>query len=205
MEIDVRIRSAYLLPLAMLMGCAALSPGSIMSVDSVAQLAGESKETVEVRREPSVGGRLKIAGVPLSSFESSMTRDSGSINMKAMLEQFEYCKITADSAGLTRMKLAGRIVSVDDDSIVLSDAIAIDEATARTTGVSTMEKMPYVSRLFKKNGTLFQPIPIPGEVHLALRNVHEVENIDAANWPSFQQSGFQRVGIDFDFNISPSH
>ena len=99
--------------------------------------------------------------------------------------------------------LAGRIVSVDDNSIVLADAVAIEEPSARTVGMATDGKNPFARRMFKNSGILVQPVSIPGEVHIELRNVKVIESIDAATWPSVREAHFERIGIDFNFYVRP--
>ncbi len=196
-----------------------------------------STEIVVVQRTPEAGGDLTIGWVPLATVEASMgdaskTPDSNSISVKSLLENFEYCKIKAVmpstnpgkesdsnssemktslsvSTSPTEMNVAGRVVSVDDNSIVLADAVAIDGPSAITVGMPTGGMptggtIPFTSRMFKNSGILVQRVSIPGEVHIELRNVKVIESIDAAVWPSIRPAHFERIGIDFDFNVLPS-
>ena len=189
-------------------------------------------EVVVVQRTPEAGGDLTIGWVPLATLEASMwnaskTPESNSNSVKSLIENFEYCKIKAvmpgpnpggesnskssetkiflsDSTNPTEMSVAGRIVSVDDNSIVLADAVAIDGASAMSVGIPTGGKNPFSSRMFKNSGILVQPVSIPGEVHIELRNVKLIESIDAATWPSVSQAHFERIGIDFNFYVRPT-
>ena len=190
-----------------------------------------STEIVVVQRDPSAGGDLTIGWVPWATLEASTggpsrVLDSNSISVKSLIKNFEYCKIRAvmpnpnpagksdsnsteiqilfsDSTRPPGVTLAGHIVSVDDNSIVLADAVAIEDPSARTVGMATGGKNPFARRMFKNSGILVQPVSIPGEVHIELRNIKVIESIDAAIWPSVREAHFERIGIDFNFYVQP--
>ncbi len=228
----IRILIPCLLSLGLISGCAVWSKGPVLTEDPVPRMADGSKEVVVIRRAPEAGGDLTIGWIPLSTLEASLWNasnppDSNSHSVKPLIENFEYCKIKAvmqspnsdgeshsislesqsslsDSTGTTGVTLAGRIVSVDDNSIVLADAVTIEEPSARSVGIRTGGKNPFKSRLFKNAAVLVQPVSIPGEVHIELRNIKVIESIDAETWPSIRQAHFERIGIDFDFNLPQS-
>ena len=189
-----------------------------------------STEIVVVQRTPDAGGDLTIGWVPLATLEASTggpssAIGSNSISVKSLIENFEHCKIRAvmphpntvgesdsnssiqipfsDSTRPPGVTLAGRIVSVDDNAIVLADAVAIEEPSARTVGMATEGKNPFARHMFKNSGILVQPVSIPGEVHIELRNIKVIESIDAATWPSVREAHFERIGIDFNFYVLP--
>ncbi len=227
-----RMHIRCLLCLGLISGCVVWSPGLVLTEDSVARMTDGSTEVVVIRRDPEAGGDLTIGWVPLatleaSTAEASKTAGSNSNSVKSLIEKFEYCKIRAiiqspnsggesnsqslelqpaqsDSNRPTGVTIAGRIVSVDENSIVLADAVAIEEPSARTAGIPTGGKNPFTSRMFKNVGVLVQPVSIPGEVHIDLRNIKVIESIDAETWPSVCHAHFERIGIEFDFNLPPS-
>lgn len=98
-------------------------------------------------------------------------------------------------------KLAGRVASISESTVVLVDVISVDDRIVRMNVAPTMNKIPYVSRLFKNTGVLVSPVKIPGELAIPRSSIHLLVRIDANTWPQYQQSGFQRIGIDFDFDI----
>lgn len=225
--------SAYLqiVALGLVSGCAVWSPVTIGTDDPHPEpLVGSFRESdgtneiVRLIREPGDGGELKVSGVPLVDLESAISSQNR-VSTQSLLQQFEYCKLIAvstvpslnanastgdDKATAARQPLpsekrtlAGRVVSVDEDSIVLDEVVLIDESTRQTSGIPIVQKVPYVNRLFKNTGVSVQPVAIPGQVHVPLRDIQQVESVAATSWPSVQQNGFQRIGVDFDFTIPP--
>ena len=226
-----RLTSLNALALGLVCGCSVWSPAKIVTDRPVTEhreasyrMSDGSNQVVFLRRNPAAGGELTLSGVPLEQLETlyGPEKSPDETPAKSLLQGMEYCKLIAESSPgavstvpstngegtnskggfhTNRTTIAGRIVSVDDDSIVLEDVVVIDEPSARATGTPIVNKVPYVSRLFKNSGTWVEPKSIPGQVNVSLRGVQQVESIAAANWPSVRQTGSQRIGVDFDFSI----
>jgi len=102
--------------------------------------------------------------------------------------------------------IAGLVVSVTENKIVLKDAISISATTTHEVGIpatSKHKRFPAFSpRLFKQSGIGYKTIPIPGEVTVECDTISHYEPVDGTHWNRIQQSGqwFERIGIDFDFN-----
>jgi hypothetical protein len=198
----------------------------VLELDTVSFQASDGlNEVVFLRRDPVDGGELIVSGVPLEQRETlyGTEKEPGKTNATSILRGMEYCKLTADqkrngqvasattaegatpnSQGDVQSRpttIAGRVVSVDDHCIILEEAIMIDESARVVTGAPIHSKIPRVSRLFKNTGSMVEPKSIPGQITIPLREVQQVESIAASSWPSVRQAGFQRIGIDFDFNI----
>ena len=94
--------------------------------------------------------------------------------------------------------VAGTIVSVDDQRILLRDAVKILQGS-RMTGTPIVNKVPYFSRLFKNSGSARESVAIPGEVSIARSEIllaGELSNSGVETLNQVQQ--FERIGIDFE-------
>ena len=107
-----------------------------------------------------------------------------------------------DSTNVTHLPpriVAGRVVSIDENNIVLADAISIssDPSKVASAPVTTL----LVPRLFKVSGAGRETIAIPGEVTIERASIRDLQPVEGTLWPQIQNSGrwFERVGVDFDF------
>jgi hypothetical protein len=107
----------------------------------------------------------------------------------------------ATDLSIERSKVAGRVVFVDESTVVLDDAISIDDRMTKVYGNPVMSKVPYVSRLYQNSRGITVPTSLPGELKIARSSVVGASTIDAGHWPTFRRDGMERIGIDFDFNV----
>ena len=97
---------------------------------------------------------------------------------------------------------AGTVKANDGDRLVLQDVVMINE-TRSQTGVPIVSKVPYVSRRFKNTSVARQGISIPGEVALERSKIlHASELTDDSFKTIRQNGGYERIGVDFDFNVA---
>jgi hypothetical protein len=97
-------------------------------------------------------------------------------------------------------QVAGTVVSVDDQRIVLCDAITITQS-ARMTGTPIVSKVPYFSRLFKNSGIAHESVPIPGEISIPRSEILLAGELSSSGAEMLNQAQqFERIGIDFDFS-----
>ena len=100
--------------------------------------------------------------------------------------------------------IAGRIVSVDENSIVLAEAISISNKPGTIVSESrTTRVLALAPKLFKASGIRRETMAIPGEVTVERSSICDLQPVDGTNWAYIQNSGqwFERLGIDFDFNV----
>lgn len=122
----------------------------------------------------------------------------------------DFCELEAsvpeiESAVMTpynTSKIAGRVVSIDENSIVLADAVSMERRDTHAHNSGKFSKVPYANRLFKNTGVLVSPVPIPGEITLPKNSLKSLSKIGPEAWPDYRREGFARIGIDFDFDIS---
>lgn len=125
----------------------------------------------------------------------------------AELQPEQFCELTFASPGETagsstrHTTIAGRVISIDETNLVLVDAIKIDRQPTMKQSRSLVGRIPYLNRLYKDVAIFTMPVPIPGEVQVSRLSVLQATTIPPELWPSFQQDGFGRVGLDFDFDV----
>ena len=104
---------------------------------------------------------------------------------------------------LTR-SFAGTVKANDGDRLVLQDVVMINEAR-KQTGVPIVNHVPYFSRLFKNTSVAREGVSIPGEVALERSKIlHACELTDESFKTIRQNGGYERIGVDFDFNVADS-
>jgi hypothetical protein len=107
-----------------------------------------------------------------------------------------------DEVEMCTRSFAGTVKANDGDRLVLQDFVMIHEARSQT-GVPVLSKIPYVSRLFKSTGAGRKGISIPGEVALERSKIlHACELTDESFKTIRQNGGYERIGVDFDFNVA---
>ena len=111
-------------------------------------------------------------------------------------------KVDADSIMVIESAMmAGRVKEVLGERIVLSDVIVINEQRAEH-GVPIVNKLPYFSRLFKNTGIAYSGTSIPGEVTIDKSEILNARELTEAEFHDFPRTGgYERIGIDFDFNV----
>jgi len=99
---------------------------------------------------------------------------------------------------------AGTVKANDGDRLVLQGVVLINEARSQT-GVPIVSKVPYVSRFFKNTGVARQGISIPGEVALERSKILFACELTDDNFTTIRQNGgYERIGVDFDFDVADS-
>lgn len=124
------------------------------------------------------------------------------------LEVGQYCKVdtltdptSATASAHQVTSIAGRVVSLEGGEVVLEDCIRLERP--KDLKPPRLSKVPYVNRLFKNTGVGLNPVPIDGPVRFPNHGIEFVTIIPAEEWPTFrEQPYFERIGIDFDFNIT---
>lgn len=109
---------------------------------------------------------------------------------------------SAVSLTLSTSKIAGRVVSIDDTSIVLVDAVSMDRRAPHANRSGIISKVPYTNRLFKNTDAQVSTVPIPGEITVPKDSLNSLSKIDPDAWPDYRREGFARIGIDFDFDVT---
>lgn len=194
----------YLLPIACFSGCAIMSPAphaSTADLDALPIQQFSHRMDLEGKRAAidfsqfQPGGFCKVESIPDTRPADESTVADSSPRPVAR----NQCRV-----------VAGRIVAIDDNQIVLADAISISANPGPVAGLPMSTKLlmyatygPFASRMFKNSGVGHRTIPIPGEVKIERASVRELQPVDGTNWDYVQQSGqwFERIGIDFDFNV----
>lgn len=109
-----------------------------------------------------------------------------------------------DEVNMCTRSFAGTVKANDGDRLVLQDFVMIHEARSQT-GVPIVSKVPYVSRLFKNTGVARQGISIPGEVALERSKILYACQLTEDSFLTMRQNGgYERIGVDFDFNVADS-
>ena len=100
-----------------------------------------------------------------------------------------------------RTTIAGQIVTMSADEVVLTDCIRLEEPEQLSR--PPFARVPYVNRLFKVTGVEAKSTPVSGEVRLPKSSILAATSIPEAHWPAYREGPhFERVGVDFDFNVS---
>lgn len=112
---------------------------------------------------------------------------------------------TPNSVRRSIEQVAGTIVSVDEDALVLKNSVKLTEG--RTMGTPIVSKIPYVSRFFKNSGVGRTAISIPGEVSIVRTKIQGIGNLTADDLAGLHQtSDSMKMGVDFDYQAeSRSH
>lgn len=95
-------------------------------------------------------------------------------------------------------QIAGTIISVDENVLVLNNAVKLTEGRT-ATGTPVVSKLPYVSRLFKNSGMGRDAIAIPGEVSISRSEIQVIDALSSEDLAALQQhADSARIGVDFD-------
>jgi hypothetical protein len=106
-----------------------------------------------------------------------------------------------DPSGNRRTTIAGQIVAVSENEIVLTDCIRFEEQV-QPAHERPFSRVPYLNRLYKVTGVEYKSNPVPGEVRIPKSSILAATVISETNWPAYREGPhFERVGIDFDFNV----
>lgn len=140
--------------------------------------------------------------------------DPNTVIAESKLAPGDYCRINTSLNGIPSagdqsnegVNLAGRVVAIDQNRIVLGDVICISKEPATGGPNATKEKPPLLTRiaprLFKQSGIGHRSIPVDGEIAIDRSTINMISPVDGANWEIARQSGqwFERAGVSFDFN-----
>jgi hypothetical protein len=138
-----------------------------------------------------VAGLLLVAGGALSSVSADGPAAPVKENREEkipdeILPVGKECVLVLDQPSSGPMELAGRLDQANDRWLV----IHVERERRSETGAPILSKTPYVNRLFKNVGIARtrEDYWIPRERLLYLR---------------VAEAGFERIGIDFDDNLTP--
>ena len=107
-----------------------------------------------------------------------------------------------DEVEMCTRSFAGTVKANDGDRLVLQDFVMIHEARSQT-GIPILSKVPYVSRLFKNTGVARQGISIPGEVAFERSKILHASELSDDRFQTMRQNGgYERIGVDLDFNVA---
>ena len=111
----------------------------------------------------------------------------------------------SEGLAISSTMIAGTVKVIDGDSVVLCDAIMIEERRI-PNGVPIVQKVPYFNRLFKNSGTgRIAAALIPGEVTIERSDILQASELTEDSFQSIRQNGrHERIGVDFDFNVADS-
>lgn len=126
--------------------------------------------------------------------------DIGQIEVGQYAKIWTSAPIESTGPGMEPRIVAGRVLAMNADEVVLSECIGFEGPIAKRRQ-PLLQKVPYFGRLFKVTGIGVTPTPVSGEVRLAKASVVGAYPIPESEWESFhQQPHFERIGVDFDFN-----
>jgi len=109
---------------------------------------------------------------------------------------------TPDSARHSIEQIAGTIVSVDDNVLILNNAVKLIEGRVET-GAPILNKVPYPSRLFKNSGVSRQAIAIPGEISIARTDLQKIDELTSEDLAALHQnSDSARIGVNFESSLN---
>ena len=108
-----------------------------------------------------------------------------------------------DEVEMFTRSFAGRVKANDGERLVLQDVMMINEARSMTGAPIFRSKLPYFNRFFKNTSVAPQGVSIPGEVALERSKIlHASELTDDSFKTIRQNGGYERIGVDFDFNVA---
>ena len=108
-----------------------------------------------------------------------------------------------DEVEMCTRSFAGTVKANDGDRLVLQDFVMIHEARSQTGVPIFRSKLPYFNRFFKNTSVARQGISIPGEVALDRSKIlHASELTDDRFQTMRKNGGYERIGVDFDFNVA---
>ena len=126
--------------------------------------------------------------------------DIGQVEVGQYAKIWTSTPIESTGPGMEPRIVAGRVLAMNADEVVLSECIGFEGPIAKRRQ-PLLQKVPYFGRLFKATGIGVTPTPISGEARLAKASVVAAYPIPESEWESFhQQPHFERIGVDFDFD-----
>ena len=164
-----------------------------------------SSTTAQVRQRP-LGPPPTLSMDDLREIEGHFQQSGFTPGLIAKLKPGQHvCLLTHSTVSRTPNsvrhsieQVAGTIVSVDEDALVLNNAVKLTEG--RMMGTPIVSRLPYVSRLFKNSGTGREAISIPGEVSIVRSEIQGLANLTADDLAGLHQtSDSMKMGVDFDY------
>ena len=108
-----------------------------------------------------------------------------------------------DEVEMFTRSFAGTVKANDGDRLVLQDFVMIQEARSQSGVPIFRSKLPYFNRFFKNTSVGRKGVSIPGEVALERSKIlHACELTDDSFQTMRQNGGYERIGVDFDFNVA---
>lgn len=166
-----------------------------------------SSTTAQVRQRP-LGPPPTLSMDDLREIEGHFQQSGFTPGLIAELKPGQHvCLLTHSTVSRTPNsvrrsieQVAGTIVSVDEDALVLNNAVKLTEGRTMT-GTPIVSKLPYVSRLFKNSGVGREAISIPGEVSIVRSKIQGIGNLTADDLAGLHKtSDSMKMGVDFDYN-----
>ena len=99
--------------------------------------------------------------------------------------------------------IAGTVKLMDGDRVVLQDVVMIKESRSKPNS-SFGSRIPYVSRWGRSTGIGRVSTAVPGEVAIKLSEILNASELTDVEFDAVRKNGggFERIGVDFDFNVA---
>jgi hypothetical protein len=98
--------------------------------------------------------------------------------------------------------IVGTVKEVSADRVILVDVVVIS-AKPTQHAVPIAGKLPYFGRLFKNAPVVRREVtPVPGEVAIELSEILHAKELTDTGFADVRKYGFERIGVDFDYNIA---
>ena len=108
-----------------------------------------------------------------------------------------------DEVEMFTRSFAGTVKANDGDRLVLQDFVMIQEARSQSGVPIFRSQLPYFNRFFKNTGVGRKGVSIPGEVALERSKILHACELTDDNFKAIRQNGgYERIGVDFDFNVA---
>ena len=164
-----------------------------------------SSTTAQVRQRP-LGPPPTLSMDDLREIEGHFQQPNFLPGLIAKLKPGQHvCLLTNSTVSRTLTsvnrsieQVAGTIVSVDENVLVLNNAVKLTEG--RMTGTPIVSNIPYISRFFKNSGVGREAISIPGEVSIVRSEIQGISNLTSDDLAGLHKtSNSMKMGVDFDY------
>lgn len=145
--------------------------------------------------------------------ESRIQLDPNTVTEQSNLGPGSYCLIDSTTQGIHSLNgeqndhalVAGRVVSIDDDKIVMDELICISRTATNTVAIPANQKRGhFTSRLFKNSGTGHKSMPVDGQIVVDRSTIKMIYPENGANWETLRNSGrwFMRPSLEFNYDLA---
>ena len=160
--------------------------------------------------------RPQLGGLPVASFDVFLFDEHGPLPKidPQELKPGQHVRLITgerptcddpdirDEVLMFSRSFAGTVKANDGDRLVLQDVVMINDA-GKQSGVPIVSKVPYFSRRFKNTSVGRKGVSIPGEVALERSKILHACQLTDDNFNAIRQNGgYERIGVDFDFNVA---